>query len=328
MALTHLDDVDTLEASRWQVGWPRWGQHFGNRAFVVLAQASAIAMGGLLGAIVLTLLIVALPAIQTYGLSFLTGRVWDPVAGQQVFGILPMIIGTATSSGLALLLAVPLGVGSAIFLSEDFLPPALQRGLVSLVELLAAIPSVVYGLWGLVVLVPHLQPLSWWLHTHLGWMPLFSTPPIGPGLLPAALVLAIMIVPMITAIARDALMAVPLELRLAAAALGANRWSALLGVSIPAAGAGIMGGILLALGRAIGETMAVTMVIGNANQLSPSLLAPATTLASLLVNQFTEARGMQISALMYAALVLLLLSLGVNLLAEWVVSLTSRHQQR
>ncbi|WP_202978994.1 phosphate ABC transporter permease subunit PstC [Halomicronema hongdechloris] len=298
----------------------RRAQHFGSRAFVVLAQASAIAVAGLLVAIALTLLIVALPAIQTYGLSFLTGRVWDPVAGQQVFGVLPMIIGTAASSGLALLLAVPVGVGSAIFLSEDFLPLPLQRRLVSLVELLAAIPSVVYGFWGLVVLIPRLQPLGWWLHTHLGWMPLFSTPPVGPGLLPAAIVLAIMIVPLITAIAWDALMAVPLELRLAAAALGASRWSALLGVLIPAAGAGIMGVFLLALGRALGETMAVTMVIGNANQLSPSLLAPANTLASLLVNQFTEARGMQISALMYAGLVLLLISsLLVNLLADWIV---------
>ncbi|MEO1349360.1 MAG: phosphate ABC transporter permease subunit PstC [Cyanobacteria bacterium J06635_15] len=266
----------------------------------------------------------ALPAIRTYGLAFFTATTWNAVEGRETYGALALIWGTVISSALALFIAVPLGVGTAIFLSEDLLPSRIRSVLGILVELLAAIPSVVYGLWGIVVLVPLLQPLTRWLYQQWGWVPLFSTPPLGLGLLPAVLVLAIMVLPIITAIARDSLMALPIDLRFAAMALGATRWDAIARVFLPAASPGITGGIMLALGRALGETMAVTMLIGNVNQISPSLLAPANTIASLLANQFAAAKGMQISALMYAALTLLGITLLVNALAEGIVYRVTR----
>jgi phosphate transport system permease protein len=260
----------------------------------------------------------ALPAVQQFGLRFITGSAWNPV--REDFGVLPMIYGTLVSSGVALLIAVPLGLGTAIFLSEDFLPRPLRCVLAFGVELLAAIPSVVYGLWGMWVLIPLLQPLARWLHRHWGWVPLFGTEPVGPGLLPAALVLAMMILPMVTAMTKDALEALPSELRQASLALGATRWWTIVRVLLPAAMSGIVGGTMLALGRALGETMAVTMLIGNVNQLQVSWLAPANTIASLLASQFPEAQGMQVAALMYAALLLVLLTLVVNILAEVIVN--------
>lgn len=290
-----------------------------DRAFITLTGLAAMGMGIILGAIVLTVAYRALPAITTYGIQFLVTTTWDPVVGRETFGILPMIAGTLVSSALALAIALPLGIGTAIFLTEDFLPLVLRRVLALMVDLLAAIPSVVYGLWGIFVLIPLLRPPGNWLHTHLGWVPLFNTPLAGPGMLPAAIVLAIMILPLITAISRDSLEALSTDLREAAVALGATRWYAILRVLLPAATVGIGGGTVLALGRAMGETMAVTLLIGNSNRLSPSLLAPANTIASLLANQFTSAKAMQVSALMYAGLVLLVLTLGVNLLAEWLV---------
>ena len=253
-------------------------------------------------------------AIQTYGFSFLTNTQWNPVAERETYGILPMLYGTLASSAIALLLAIPCGVMTAIFLSEHFLP--FESLFAFLVELLAAIPSVVYGFWGIFVLIPVLQPPSAWLYDHFSWFPLFATPPIGPGLLPAGVILAIMILPIITAISRSSLKAVPSELREAAMALGATRWEAILFIFLPSAASGIMGAIILALGRALGETMAVIMVIGNANQLQLSLFAPASAIAPLLANQFAEAQGMQVSALMYAGLVLLVVTLTVNLVAE------------
>jgi phosphate transport system permease protein len=287
--------------------------------FRSLTLVAALSVGLLLLGIALTLGIQAWPAINDLGWSFLLGKEWNPVQGRETFGALPMIVGTLASSGLALLLAVPLGLGSAIFLAEDFLPPPGRQMGVFMVELLAAIPSVVYGLWGIFILIPALLKVESWLYGHLSWIPLFSTPPIGPGLLPAALVLAIMILPIIAAISREALTALPQELRQASLGLGATRWGTLFRVLIPAAFPGIFGGIMLALGRALGETMAVTMLIGNANQIPRSLWAPANTIASLLATQFTEARGLQIAALMYAALVLLLMTLGINIFADLIV---------
>lgn len=259
----------------------------------------------------------ALPAIRRYGLSFLTTSAWNPV--EDIYGALPMIYGTLMSSFLALLLAIPIGVGTAIFLSEDFLPRPVRTVLTFMVELLAAIPSVVYGLWGIFVLIPFLHPIGDWLHNQLGWFVLFRTDYRGPGMLPAALVLTVMILPIITAISRDSLVSLPPHLRQAALGLGATRWTAIFRVLVPAAFSGIVGGAMLALGRAMGETMAVTMLIGNSNDLNFSILAPANTVASLLANQFAEASDLQVSALMYAGLVLFLLTLVVNMLAELIV---------
>lgn len=285
--------------------------------FLWLTRLFALAVAGVLIFIAVEVGIQALPAIRQFGLSFLTNSAWNPV--NENYGALPMIYGTLVSSALALLLAVPLGVGTALFLSEDFLPRSARTPLVFMVELLAAIPSVVYGLWGIYVLIPLINPLGLWLHNNLGWIPLFRTPPVGPGMLPAALILAIMVLPTITAISRDALASLPPDLRQASLGLGATRWETIFRVLIPAAFSGIVGAIMLGLGRAMGETMAVTLLIGNSNQLNVSLLAPANTIASLLANQFAEASGLQVAALMYAGLILFFLTLIVNILAELIV---------
>lgn len=288
-----------------------------DQAFVWLTRILALAVAGVLIYVAVVVGIRAMPAIAKYGLGFLFSSDWNPV--KETYGALPMIYGTIVSAALALLFAVPLGVGTAVFLSENFLPLSVRTPLVFMVELLAAIPSVVYGLWGIFVLIPFLLPIGRWLHTNFGWLPIFSTPPGGPGMLPAAIILTIMILPIITAISRDSLASLPPDLRQASLGLGATRWETLFRVLIPAAFSGIVGGIMLALGRAMGETMAVTMIIGNANQLNTSLLAPANTIASLLANQFAEASGLQVAALMYAGLVLFLITLIVNVLAELIV---------
>lgn len=291
-----------------------------DQVFAAATAAFAIAIGLLLVAISIVILIQAWPAIQEFGLSFLFTSAWNPVEGRENYGALPMIYGTLVSSVIALIIAVPLGLGTAIFLSEDFIPLQIRTVLVFLVELLAAIPSVVYGLWGIFVLIPFLEVIGNWLHANLGWFPLFSTTPVGPGMLPAGVILSIMILPIITAISRDSLAALPPQLREASLGLGASHWGTIFRVLIPAAFSGIVGGIMLALGRALGETMAVTMIIGNSNQLNISILAPANTIASLLANQFAEAKGLQVSALMYAAFVLVILTLVVNVLAQMIVN--------
>jgi phosphate transport system permease protein len=280
--------------------------------------AFAIGIGLILLMIALVVFIESLPAISQSGLGFLFSTEWDPV--RDVYGALPVISGTLVSALLSLLIAVPLGLGTAIFLSEDFIPLNIRTIFIFLVELLAAIPSVVYGLWGIFVLIPLLKPFGVWLNANFGWFPLFSSVPVGPGMLPAGVILAVMILPIITAIARDSLATLPPELRQASLGLGATRWETIFRVLVPAAFSGIVGGIMLALGRAMGETMAVTMIIGNSNRLSASILDPANTIASLLANQFAEASGMQVSALMYAGLVLMILTLVVNILAELIVS--------
>jgi phosphate transport system permease protein len=289
-----------------------------DRGFIWLTIAFAVGIGLILVSIALTVFAGAFDAIKEFGFNFLTQSSWNPVTNE--FGALPVIYGTLVSSAIALLIAIPLGVGTAIFLSEDFIPLRIRTILVFLVELLAAIPSVVYGLWGIFVLIPAIKPLGEWLNANFGWIPLFSTPPAGPGMLPAGMVLAIMILPIITAISRDSLASLPPDLRQASLGLGATRWETIFRVLIPAAFSGIVGGIMLALGRAMGETMAATMIIGNANKISASILEPANTIASLLANQFAEASGMQVSALMYAGLVLMILTLIVNIIAEYIVN--------
>ncbi len=260
----------------------------------------------------------ALPAIQKFGLSFITGVRWNPV--EDIFGAWTQIYGTLVTSFIALLIAVPIGVGVALILSEDFLPARIQQPLVFMVELLAAIPSVIYGLWGIFVLAPFLQgPMNWIFQT-FGWIPLFSTPPTGRGIYIASIILAIMILPIIASISRDALVGVNPSLRQAAYGLGATRWETLIQVIVPTAISGIIGGVMLALGRAMGETMAVTMLIGNANRPSPSIFAQGSTISALLANQFAEASGLQVASLMYAALILFILTLLVNVLAEMIVN--------
>jgi phosphate transport system permease protein len=273
-------------------------------AFVLLAIFATVFLG-------------AREAIGTFGLKFLTTSAWDPV--NERYGAFTAIYGTLVSSLLALLLAVPLGIGTAIFITEDLLPSRLRDLIGMMVELLAAIPSVVLGLWAIFVMEPAIRPALGFLHNTLGWLPFFSTVPQGPGMAPAILILVVMILPIITAISRDALNQVPIELRQGAYGIGTTRWGAIFNIILPAAISAITGGVMLALGRAMGETMAVTMIIGNALNFNLSLLAPGNTISSMLANQFGEADGIQVSALMYAALILMILTFAVNILAQWVV---------
>lgn len=287
--------------------------------FKWLTRIFAIGIGVTLLAIAVQVGLEAIPAIQKFGIfDFVTGVRWNPV--EDIFGAWTQIYGTLVTSFIALLIAVPIGLGVAIILSEDFLPPRVQQPLVFMVELLAAIPSVVYGLWGIFVLAPFLQGPMTWIHQTFGWIPLFSTPPTGRGIYMASIILAIMILPIISSISRDSLAGVNPSLRQAAYGLGATRWETLIQVIIPTAISGIIGGVMLALGRAMGETMAVTMLIGNSNRPSPSLFAQGSTISALLANQFAEASGLQVSSLMYAALILFVLTLLVNVAAEYIVS--------
>ena len=262
----------------------------------------------------------ALPAMRQYGLGFIVGTDWDPV--NDVYGALPMIYGTVVSSLLALLMATPLGVAIAIFLTEDYLPVKIQDIFKFLVELLAAIPSVIYGLWGIYVIIPITTPLGNWLHDHAGWFPLFSTSSSGPGFLPASFVLAIMVLPTIAALSRSALQATPPAIKEGAVALGATRWEVIMQISLPMSLTGIVGATVLALGRAMGETMALAMLVGNNNQISASLFAPANTIASLLANSFGEASGLEVSSLMYLSFILMALTLIINAIAEVILERT------
>ena len=295
---------------------------FLDESFVRLTGGFAVLIALLLLAIAFRVGTDASPAISKFGLGFLFESRWDPV--NDVYAAFPQVYGTIVSAFLALLLAVPIGVGVAILLSEDLIPERVKMPIVFLVELLAAIPSVVYGLWGIFVLIPILREAGGFVNQTLGWIPIFGTKPSGPGMYVASLILAIMVLPIITAISRDALMAVPSELRQAAYGLGATRWETILKVILPTAFSGIIGGIMLALGRAMGETMAVTMVIGNANQANLSIFDQGATVSSLLANQFTEASGLQVASLMYAALILFALTLIVNILAQLIVSRVNR----
>lgn len=263
----------------------------------------------------------AMPAIREHGFSFLTTTTWDLQKGE--FGVLPEIWGTMYSSILALLIGGFFGVSIAIFLTQDFLPPKLEWLFKNIVELLAAIPSVVYGLWGIFVVIPMIRPMATWLHDHLGWFPLFGTSLSGPGMLPAAIVLSIMILPTVSAISRDALSSVPGKIKEAAFGLGATRWEAIFGVILPTASTGIFGALVLGFGRALGETMALAMLVGNSNQMSVSLFSPGNTLAALLANHFPEAGDKEEPVLMYAALILLAITLIVNICGAMVLKQAS-----
>jgi phosphate transport system permease protein len=277
----------------------------GGFRYLTIALASTVAI--VLLAIFLTVFEGAQDAIKEFGLKFLTTSSWNPVTGE--YGAFTAIYGTIVSSLLALL----------IFITENLLPLRWREIIGVMVELLAAIPSVVLGLWAIFVMEPFLRPFLVFLNTSLGWLPFFSTVPQGPGMAPAVLILVVMILPIITAISRDALNQVPVALRQGSYGVGSTRWIAIFDVILPAAISSIVGGIMLALGRAMGETMAVTMIIGNSTNFSWSLLSPGNTISAMLANQFGEASGIQVSALLYAALILMLLTFAVNIFAQWIV---------
>jgi phosphate transport system permease protein len=264
----------------------------------------------------------ALPAFKEQGFGFITGTTWD--VSRTEFGVLPEIWGTLYSSLLALLLGGIFGVAIAIFLTQEFINFRVAAVFRTIVELLAAIPSVVYGLWGIYVLIPLLRPVAGWLHENLGWIPLFRTDLSGPGLAPAALVLAIMILPTVAAISVDAFRRIPYKVKEAAYGMGTTRWEAILKVMLPTASSGILAALVLGFGRALGETMALAMLIGNSNQINASLFAPANTLAALLASNFPEAGAVEVKALMYAAMVLLAITLLVNVLGLWIQQVTTR----
>ena len=290
----------------------------GDRVYRTLILASVWLVLMLAAGLVAALTWESWAAMRAFGLRFLVTSHWDPVAGE--FGALPFIYGTLVSSLLALLIAVPLSLGAAIFLAE--LAPAWVRPPVAfLIEMLAAVPSVVYGLWGIFVLVPWLrdwvQPA---LGRSLGFLPLFQGPPYGIGMLAAGLILSIMIVPYITSVSREVLLAVPGSQREAALGLGATRWETTRIAVLRYGRSGLIGAILLGLGRALGETMAVTMVIGNRPEVSISLFAPGYTMASVLANEFTEATSdLYVSALVEIGLLLLVVTVLVNGLARLLV---------
>ena len=260
----------------------------------------------------------ARPSMEKFGFSFITGRVWDPVKEQ--FGALPFIYGTLVTSFLALLIAAPIGLGVAIFLNE--LATSRVRSVIAfLVEMLAAIPSVVYGLWGIFVLAPWLrETVEPGLAKWFGFTPLFQGTPLGFGMLAGGLILAVMILPTIAAISGEVMAAVPNEQREAALALGATKWEMIRIAVLPYAKSGILGGVMLGLGRALGETMAVTMVIGNRPDILPSLFAPAYSIAAVIANEFTEATSdLYLSALVEIGLILFVITLILNVFARLLV---------
>lgn len=266
----------------------------------------------------------AWPAIAKFGLPFLWEQDWN--IDESIYGALPYLFGSLVSAFIALVLALPIGVAIAIVTSERVLPPWVQIPIAFLVELIAAIPSVIIGLWGVFVFTPAINPFQEFLYARFGWLPIFNTQPFGSSMLVAGIILAIMILPTIAAISREAFLAISADLRNGAFALGATQWETIIFVTMPAAISGILGGATLGLGRALGETMAVTMVIGNVAGIDFSLLSPGSTIPSILANQFSEALDpLHIGALMYLALVLFLITLGVNSLAIFMIRFLSRN---
>jgi phosphate transport system permease protein len=300
----------------------------GDVVFRALLTVFGVAVIVLVAGIAAVLTGAAMPAIKHFGPAFLWTSRWDPV--HSIFGALPFVFGTVVSSALALLIAVPISLAVAVYLVE-IAPAQTSIALSFTVELLAAIPSVILGLWGIFILAPWVRSaVEPALAATLGWLPLFSGPQYGVGLLAAGIILAIMIIPIISAVSRDVLRAVPSEQREAMYALGATRWEVISRAVVPYGRVGIVGGIILGLGRALGETMAVTMVIGNRPQIPASLFQPAYTIAAVLANEFTEATSdLYLSALIEIALVLFAVSLIVNALARWLVTrVTSRMRVR
>jgi phosphate transport system permease protein len=293
----------------------------GDRLFIAGIFATAIVFVALVLGLVIELVQGSWISLRTFGLHFLASSEWNPVT--QKFGAFPLIFGTVVSSLIALVIAGVVGILAAAYLA-DFAPRRLARPLAFVIELLAAVPSVVFGLWGLFVLAPAMRDfIDPGLRSVLGFLPLFQGPSYGIGLLTAGVLLALMIIPTVTAISRDVIAAIPEDQREASHSLGATRWETMAHVVLTSARAGIFGALILALGRALGETIAVTMVIGNRPQIVASLFAPSYSLASVIANEFTEATGdLYISALVELGLILLVISLVVNGIARllmWTV---------
>ena len=260
----------------------------------------------------------SLPTLRKFGIAFFYNSTWDPVA--ENFGALPFIFGTLVTSLVALMMAVPIGVGAAIYLAE-YAPPKVSKVISILVDLLAAIPSVIYGLWGIFVLVPYMRnSVQPFLGKYFGFLPFFQGPNYGVGFLAASIILAIIIVPFIISVSREVILAVPSVYKESAYALGSTRWEAIADIVLSYGRVGILGAVVLALGRAIGETMAVTMIIGNNVVITSSLFSPGYTLASVLANEFAEAdTATYLSALIEIGLVLFLVSIIVNILARLLI---------
>ncbi len=295
--------------------------HNNDRLFLGIVYGSAGVFVLLIAALLVQLTAGSWQSIRTFGLAFLWTSQWNPVTGQ--FGALPLIYGTVVSSLIAIVLAGVVGILAAAFLS-DFAPRAVARPLSFTIELLAAVPSVVYGLWGLFVLAPLMRVYIGPFLQHLfGWSPLFTGPIYGVGLLTAGIILALMILPTVTAISRDVIAAIPRDIREASMALGGTRWETMRKIVLPAARTGIFGALILALGRAVGETIAATMVIGNRPEIAASLFAPSYTLASVIANEFTEATtDIYVSSLLELGLLLFVVSFIINALARlmmWTV---------
>jgi phosphate transport system permease protein len=290
----------------------------GDGLFRAVLTVFAAAVPLLLLIILGELIVGAWPAMTQFGFGFITTSTWDPVAG--TFGVLPLIFGTLYSALVAMIIAVPLALGVAIFLTE-FAPRWLRTPVATLVELLAGVPSVIYGLWGVFVLIPLLRDVIWpVVKPMLSWLPVFDGVFYGPSVLAGGMILAIMVLPYIAAVSREVLLAVPSAQREAALALGATRWEAVWTVVLPYGRVGIVGAVILGLGRAIGETMAVTMLIGNRHEISWSLIQPGYTIAAAIANEFAEAvTSMHLSALVYAGLVLFVITVIVNASARWLI---------
>lgn len=291
-------------------------------AFKVMAHLFGAGVVVMLGLIVVEVMRHAGPAILQRGFGFLTKSTWD--ANHDEFGILPEVVGTLYTSLLALGIGGVLGVTVALITSQGFMARRWETLMKNIIELLAAVPSVVYGLWGIFVLVPAVRGPADWLHDHLGFVPLFSTRLRGPGVLPASLVLSIMIMPTVTAVSREAMASVPKRLAAAAYGLGATRWEVIFRVVLPTAAGGVFGSLVLAFGRALGETMALAMLVGNANEFGWSLLSPGNTIAALLANHFPEAGPPEVGGLMYAALTLLVITLLVNAVGALIMQRATR----
>jgi len=290
--------------------------------FRSLTRVSAFAVLALLAAIIGSLVMGSMPAIHSFGLGFLVSSDWDPVNDK--FGALIPIIGTLVTSGIALLIAIPVSFGIAVFLTE-LSPRILRRPLGIAIELLAGIPSIIYGMWGLFIFAPlfadYIEP---WLNDHIGTMPyigpFFSGPPMGIGLLTAGIILAIMVIPFIASVMRDVFDVVPAMLKESAYAVGATTWEVMWNIVLPYTKVGVAGGIMLGLGRALGETMAVTFVIGNAHELSKSLLMPGNSISSALANEFNEAVGdLYTSSLIELGLILFFITFVVLAIARYML---------
>jgi phosphate transport system permease protein len=299
----------------------------GDAVFRNLTRIAAIGVLLLLSGVIISLIDGSIPAIRTFGFGFLTSQRWNPVT--ENFGALPAIYGTIVTSLVAMLIAVPVGLMIAFFLTE-LCPQWLRRPIGIAVELLAGIPSIIYGIWGLFVFAPFLQAtLQPFLINTLGDVPviglLFAGPPYGIGMLTAGLILAIMVLPFITSISRDVFEAVPGVLKEAAYGLGCTTWEVMRNVVLPYSRTGVIGAVMLALGRALGETMAVTFVIGNAHRISASLLAPATTISATIANEFTEAVGdLYTSALIAQGLILFVITFIVLAIARYMLMRINR----